>query len=163
MNARARVAGFFIGLAGGAALVAAAASAAIDPPARGHGQSDAPQGSRFAAGHDDALHVADATYHDDAPGPPLAFRGCSWFEHAGFSGRRGDAPAGANLSWVGSPLDNRISAVACREGCRLLASEDINYTGARRTFRGNTGDLGPAWNDRISALRVVCRAEPDRP
>ena len=134
------LAGLLIGIVAGAALAA--------PERR------APDG-RYAPWHGEA-QVADATYRDDAPGPAIGFQGCAWFEHADFGGRRGEARAGGHLNWVGPAWNDRISSVACHEGCRLIGSEDINYTGARRTFHGNVATLGAGWNDRISALRVVC-------
>ena len=154
---------FVAGIAGGAALGAASPLNLLDPPAKGHHQADhktSPgHASRFAAGDAHPHDIPDATYHDDAPGPPVGFRGCSWFAHANFGGRHGDTPGGASLGWVGRAMDDRISSIACHAGCRLLASEDINYTGARRTFRGNTADVGSGWNDRISALRVICASD----
>jgi hypothetical protein len=144
MEHRLGLAGLLIGIAGGGALAAEAEPA-------GHG--------RYAPWHGEA-HVADATYRDNAPGPDLGFRGCAWFEHAAFGGRRGEARDGVRMSWVGTAWNDRISSVACQDGCRLIGSEDINHGGARRTFRGNAGALGPQWNDRISAVRVVCSGGP---
>lgn len=134
------------GLAG--LLIGIVAGAALAVPER------TPDG-RYAPWHGEA-RVADATYHDDAAGPAIGFQGCTWFEHANFGGRRGEARHGTRLNWVGAAWNDRISSVACHEDCRLIGSEDINYTGARRTFHGNVAAFGPDWNDRISALRVVC-------
>lgn len=128
-------------------LIGAAAGAAMAEKPAGQG--------RFAPWHDES-RVADATYHDAAAGPASGVQGCAWFEHADFGGRRGEAPGGARLNWVGRAWNDRISSIACHEGCRLIGSEDINHTGAQRTFRGNVAALGAQWNDRISALRVVC-------
>jgi len=150
------LAAFAIGTASGCALALAVPAAAGAPPVPRAGVAP---GARFAPGHGRARHPADPIYRDDAPGPDIGFRGCLWFEHGDFRGRRGHTPAGANLDWVGRSMDDRISSVACHQDCRLLASEDINNTGARRAFRGNTGDVGPEWNDRISALRVVCEGD----
>lgn len=136
-----------LGILGLALGIAAGAALAAEPAGRG----------RYAPWHGEA-HVADATYHDDAAGPAIGFQGCVWYEDANFAGRRGEAQGGAHLNWVGRGWNDRISSIACHEGCRLIGSEDINYTGARRTFRGNVGALGPDWNDRISALRVACSA-----
>lgn len=136
--------GFAAGLAGGAGLVLSAGSAAREPAPRPQGQ---------AAGHS-----APRPRVAEPPGPEIGYRGCAYFENAGFAGRRGDVRAGATAEWVGAVWNERISSVACASGCRLIGYEHINYGGARRNFTGAVADAG-AWSDRISALRVVCAAD----
>lgn len=136
--------GFAIGLAGGVLATLTAAAWASDPPAR--------------AGHDShgTTHTAPAA--PAIPGPDIAFEGCVYFEDAGFAGRRVDVRGNSAVEWIGAAWNDRISSVACRAGCRLIGYEHINFGGARRSFTGAVADAGPDWNDRISALRVVCEA-----
>lgn len=93
------------------------------------------------------------------PGPEIGFRGCAYFEDAGFAGRRGDMREGASAEWVGAAWDNRISSVACASNCRMIGYADTNYGGGRRNFTGAVADVGVGWNDRVSALRVICTAD----
>lgn len=169
MQIRHRLAGLMIGIGGGAALAFAAAPESSDPPSSSHGA--APHGSpSHGATHHGATPAtgrwaAPAEYHPEdrhAAGhgaggnAPEVASGCAYFENAGFGGRRGDLRDGGAVEWLGRRWDNRISAIACHAGCRLLAYPDINFGGVRRVFTGGVGDVGPAWNDRISAVRVVC-------
>lgn len=142
-------AGFALGLAGGAGAMLSAPLAASDPPAKARASHNAPV-SRPA--HGDEAHAA-------VPGPEIGFRGCAYFENAGFAGRRGDVREGANVEWIGRAWDNRISSVACASGCRLIGYEHVNYGGARRNFTGAVADAGAGWDDKISALRVACAAD----
>lgn len=154
MDVTNRLALFAIGLAAGAALIAAS-----DPPPSGPARQDSrwnpgpahtghgPHGARHGGGHVDAAHAA---------GPEIGFRGCAFFEDEGFAGRRGELREGASVEWVGRAWNDRISSVACHPGCRLIGYVDINYGGQRRNLAGAVAALGPGWNDRISALRGVC-------
>ena len=140
---------FAIGVVSGAALVLSTPLAASDPPAKarsGHSEHATPAG----AGHTPSEPVV--------PGPDIDFRGCAYFETAGFAGRRADVREGASVEWVGSAWNDRISSVACASGCRLIGYEHVNYGGARRNFTGAVANAGAGWDDRISALRVVCTA-----
>src|ERR1700754_1571668 len=84
---------FAAGLAAGAILVLSAPLAASDPPPA---TQEAHGGQGDHAGHDqhgaqDASHRPEhASGHDAVPGPDIAFRGCAYFEDAGFAGRRVD-------------------------------------------------------------------------
>lgn len=86
----------------------------------------------------------------------VAPRTCVAFDEANYGGRRLEARDGVAMEWVGRQWNDRISSVACAPGCRLIAYQTIVYGGARATFTGGRPALGPVWNDRISALRVVC-------
>lgn len=86
----------------------------------------------------------------------LAARTCVAFEDENYRGRRLEAPDGAAMEWVGRQWNDRISSLACAPGCRLIAYQTIVYGGARANFTGARPALGPVWNDRISALRVIC-------
>ncbi len=153
------------GIAGGAALVLAAPLVASDPPAAAHPEAThsspaAAHGTgRWAPYHQTELTSDSHDGDHGVPGPEIADRACAYFENAGFGGRRGDVRDGGNVEWLGRRMDNRISAVACHAGCRLLAYPDINFGGARRVFTGAVANVGASWNDRISALRVICEAE----
>lgn len=84
---------------------------------------------------------------------------CTYFEHADFQGRRGRAGEGQVVAWVGREWNDLISSIECHPDCALEGFEHIDYGGERRRFPGRTPFVGPAWNDRISALRVICRPE----
>jgi hypothetical protein len=153
MHAERTLAMFLTGLAGGAALMLSAPSAASDPPAKArpaHGQ---------ASGHDAHGPSGHAAQTVAVPGPEIGFRGCAYFEDAGFGGRRGDVREGANVEWIGAAWNDRVSSVACADQCRLIGYEHINFGGMRRNFTGAVAEAGTGWDDRISALRVVCAAD----
>jgi hypothetical protein len=169
MHAKRGWVGLAIGTIVGAALAASTPLAASDPPAKEkHKQShqtqpaaahggrwhDAPtaaHGSTHGAGHG-----GEAAHEGHASGPEVSFRGCAFFDNAGFAGRRGEIRDGASVEWLGRGWSDRISSAVCHPGCRLIGYADINYGGARRNFSGAVADLGTGWNDRISALRAVC-------
>ena len=184
------LASLLTGIAGGAALALGAPLAASDPPAAAHGaghaekaghppasthhqtgehqQADAPHGTgRWSAPHQyspDAHH--ETAGNGGMPAPEVAFRGCAYFENAGYGGRRGEVRDGGNVEGLGRQWDNRISAAACHEGCRLLAYPDINFGGARRVLTGAVANVGHGWDDRISSVRVICEgagAHEERP
>lgn len=141
--------GLAIGLVLGAAL--GAPLIAGDGP-KAPKQKSAPKAAAHGeAGHGPASQPA-------VPGPEIGFRGCAYFEDAGFAGRRGEIREGAPAEWVGADWDNRISSVACASQCRMIGYGDINYGGGWRSFAGAVADVGTGWNDRISALRIVCAA-----
>jgi len=137
-----------IGLVVGAAL--AAPLIAADGP-KAPKQRPAPHG----ASHGSLAQSPEPS----VPGPEIAFRGCAYFENAGFAGRRADMRAGESAEWVGAAWDNRISSVACASNCRMIGYADTDYGGGRRNFTGAVADVGTAWNDRVSAARVVCTEE----
>lgn len=135
---------FAIGLAGGASLTLTATAWASDPPApSGHGAHGA---------------APSAPAEPAVPGPEIAFQGCAYFEDAGFGGRRVDVRENSAIEWIGAGWNDRISSVACHAGCRLVGYEHINFGGARRNFSGAVADVGPGWDNKISALRVICAA-----
>lgn len=134
------------GAAAGAALVfSAAPGAAWDEPkgkAGGHERTSLP------------YQVPEA-----GEPPEIGYRGCATFEEEDYRGQRTDVRAEASVEWVGAERDNRISSLACASGCRLLAYDQINFGGARRSYSGAARALGESWNDRISALRVICAGD----
>ncbi|MDQ8757827.1 peptidase inhibitor family I36 protein [Sphingosinicella sp. LHD-64] len=138
---------FAVGVLSGAALLLSP-SLAADPPRK------APPAHDTRGPHPGRDIVQEAA----VPGPEIGFRGCAYFADAGFAGQRADVQDGASVEWLGRAWDNRISSVACASGCRLIGYENINYGGARRNFTGAVADAGAGWNDRVSALRVVCAA-----
>jgi hypothetical protein len=147
MRVARNLAAFTLGIMGGAALMLSAPLAASDPPPKaqaGHGAHAA----RTEEGHSAQV--------DAVPGPEIGFRGCAYFENAGFAGRRADVREGASVEWIGAAWNDRISSVACASGCRLIGYEHINYGGTRRNFSGAVAEAGAGWDDKISALRVVC-------
>lgn len=153
MQAKRTLAVFLTGVAGGAALMLSAPSAASDPPAKArpaHGQ---------ASGHDGHSSSGHAAQAAAIPGPEIGFRGCAYFEDTGFRGRRADAREGANVEWIGAAWNDRVSSVACAGGCRLIGYEHINFGGPRRNFTGAVAEADAGWDDKISALRVVCAAD----
>lgn len=122
--------------------------------------ADGPKAPKQRPAQHGSAHGARSSAPQPAvPGPDIGFRGCAYFEDAGFAGRRGDLRAGDSAEWIGAAWDNRISSVACASQCRLVGYADTNYGGARRNFSGAVADVGEGWNDRISALRVVCAAD----
>lgn len=137
---------FAIGVLSGAALMLSTPLAASDPPAK----AQAGHGAHTGDGH--------AAAAETVPGPDIGFRGCAYFETAGFAGRRVDVREGASVEWIGPEWNDRISSVACAGGCRLIGYEHVNYGGARRNFSGAVAEAGAGWDDKISALRVVCTA-----
>lgn len=140
----------FIGAAIGASGLALAVPglAREDPPAKTTHGAQAQHGQHHDA-HEQIVR----------PAPAIAYRGCAAFDEADYGGRRTDVRADVAIEWLGAAGDNRISAVACASGCRLLGYEHINFGGARRSFSGGTADVGEAWNDRISAVRVICAGD----
>lgn len=141
--------GFALGLTGGALLAVTAAAWASDPPAQAERDG---HGARPATSAEPAI-----------PGPEIAFQGCAYFEDAGFRGRRVDVRENSTLEWIGAAWNDRISSVACHAGCRLIGYEHINFGGARRNFVGAVAEAGAGWDNRISALRVVCTAPSPAP
>lgn len=83
-------------------------------------------------------------------------RSCVAFDDETYSGRRLEARDGVAYEYVGARWNDRISSIACAPGCRLIAYQTIVFGGARASFTGARPQLGPVWNDRISALRVAC-------
>lgn len=138
--------GFAIGMGGGALMTLAVAAWASDPPA--------------PSGHDAHGTRPPAPAAPAVPGPGIAFQGCAYFEDTGFAGRRADVRENSAIEWIGTAWNDRISSVACHAGCRLIGYEHINFGGARRNFTGAAPEVGPGWDNRISALRVVCAAQP---
>jgi len=134
------------GAAAGAALVfSAAPGAAWDEPkgkAGGHERTSLP------------YQVPEA-----GEPPEIGYRGCAYFEAPDYRGRRADVRADSTIEWVGADWDNRISSLACASGCRLLAYDQINFGGARRSYSGAARALGEDWSGRISALRVICAGD----
>lgn len=138
----------YLGLALAAGLVTGAALAMTDgPPAPGN------QSARWRpwTGYEPAAEPGEGLVPAN-----IAPRTCAAFEDENYNGRRLDAPDGAALEYVGRGWNDRISSVACAPGCRLIAYQTIVFGGARANFTGSRPSLGPVWNDRISALRVVC-------
>jgi len=130
-----------------AGTMAGAALAAGDPPV------GANQESRWRAPGEYQLMPQPA---EGGTAPDIAARSCAVFENENFTGRRLDARDGAAMEWVGRSWNDRISSVACAQGCRLIAYQTIVFGGARANFTGARPALGTAWNDRISAIRVAC-------
>ncbi|MGQ0589367.1 MAG: hypothetical protein ACT4N8_07535 [Sphingosinicella sp.] len=133
------------GAAAGAALVFSAVPGAA---------WDEPKGK---AGKHDRYSLPTQVPEAGEP-PEISYRGCATFEEEDYRGRRVDVRAEASVEWVGADRDNSISSLACASGCRLLAYARINFGGARRSYRGAARALGE-WNDRISALRVICAGD----
>jgi len=92
--------------------------------------------------------------------PAVGPGSCAAFADPDYRGAALRVQDGRPLEWVGRAWDNRLSSVACAPGCRLIAYQHINYGGARATFSGAFARLGEVFDDRISAARVVCGAEP---
>ena len=162
-----RLVGFAVGMAIGAGLTSAMPLAASDPepprPAPGGRWAPPPERPAPRPHGDEAHHGADAAHdtHGEGAAPAIGFRGCAFFAETGFLGRRGEARDGASLEWIGDAWNDHIESVACHPGCRLFGFADVNFGGARRVFAGASADVGPEWNRRISAIRVVCEpAEP---
>lgn len=82
---------------------------------------------------------------------------CTYYEHANYAGRREGIRDGEELRSLGGGWNDVISSVSCRPGCELTAYEHSEFRGAVQSYRGETGFVGPQWNDRISALRAQCR------
>ena len=84
---------------------------------------------------------------------------CAAFADADYHGAALRLRDGQALEWVGRAWDNRISSVACAPGCRLIGYHHINYGGARANF-ATVESVGPVFDDRISAARVLCGGTP---
>ncbi len=90
------------------------------------------------------------------PEPAQRYLGCTAHEHANFGGAR--LPLGpGEYPFVGEGWNDRISAISCTPGCRIVAYEHANFGGARQVFAGSVGFVGQFWNDRISSAQVSCR------
>lgn len=85
---------------------------------------------------------------------------CTAFADPDFGGAALPIRDGQPLEWVGRTWDNRLSSVACAPGCRFIAYQHINYGGPRASFAGAFARLGEVFDNRISAARVTCGAEP---
>lgn len=128
-------------------ILAGAALAASDPPASSEDEAR----WRPWTGYEPV-----AEPEEGAAPANLAERTCAAFENDNYGGNRLEAPDGAAMEWVGRQWNDRISSLACAPGCRLIAYQTIVFGGARANFTGARPSLGPVWNDRISALRVMC-------
>ena len=91
-------------------------------------------------------------------GPPVGFRGCIYYQHAGFQGERQSIADGTRRRYVGDPWNDQISSIACnrRAACRLTVFQHRDYGGARRTFYPNIQYVGDGWNDQISSMIAQC-------
>lgn len=98
------------------------------------------------------------------PGAAAADQGaCTVYEHADFAGEKRVFDRDAGTRYFGGDSlpndpgwDDRISSVRCRPGCELTGYDSAEETGAYAFFSGETRNVGPAMNDRISAVRVNC-------
>lgn len=98
------------------------------------------------------------------PGAVAADQGaCTVYEHADFAGEKRAFERDAGTRRFGGSLlrddvswDDRISSVRCRAGCELTGYDSAEETGGYAFFSGETRNVGPAMNDRISAVRVNC-------
>lgn len=142
---------FVAGLAGGTALMLSSPLAASDPPPKATPARDQVSGHASYGSSNPVTQLA-------VPGPEIGFRGCAYFENDGFAGRRVDVREGTSVEWIGAPWNDRISSIACAGGCRLIGYENINFGGARRNFTGAVTEAGAGWDNKISALRVICAA-----
>jgi len=92
--------------------------------------------------------------------PPVSAGSCTAFADPDYGGAALRVQDGQPLEWVGRAWDNRLSSVACAPGCRFLAYQHINFGGPRASFGGAFARLGEVFDNRISAARVTCGAEP---
>ena len=88
-------------------------------------------------------------------GPNIEFRGCMYYEHANFEGKRSSIPGGIRRR-LGSEWDDEISSIACNPYCNLTVYEYRDFNGAGHTFSGNISFVGEAWNDDISSMVASC-------
>jgi len=89
--------------------------------------------------------------------PQVPFRGCYIYQHSDFQGGRGNIPLGEPLKVLGNAWNDKISSIACSEGCGLQVWEHTGFGGAKKTFWGLTAYVGNAWNDQISSVAAVCQ------
>jgi hypothetical protein len=89
--------------------------------------------------------------------PQVPFRGCYIYQHIDFQGGRGNIPLGEPLKVLGHAWNDKISSIACSEGCGLQVWEHAGFGGTKKTFWGLTAYVGNAWNDQISSVAAVCQ------
>ena len=96
-------------------------------------------------------------------GPQPSFRGCVYYQHAGFQGERQAIAAGTRRRYVGDHWNDQISSIACNRNafCRLIVYEHRDYGGASRIFYPNVQYVGDEWNDRISSMIARCGDSKD--
>lgn len=113
--------------------------------------------STFAAG----LAIAAQSVAAQGPvgttgGPRVSFRGCIYYQHAGFEGAQNWIGGGTRRRYVGDGWNDQISSIACNRNCYLIVYEHRDYGGERRAFYPNIQYVGDAWNDRISSMIARC-------
>ncbi len=90
------------------------------------------------------------------PGPNVTIRGCYYYEHDNFGGKRREMPVGLNRAYVGDSWNDEISSIACSYGCALRVWEHRDFKGAAITLSGAVSYVGDAWNDKISSMKPLC-------
>ena len=87
--------------------------------------------------------------------PQVQFRGCVYYEHAGWQGKWRSIPGGTRRMSVGASWNDLISSFACSPACRVVAFTD-DFKGQRAEF-ATTSYVGDPWNDKISSMIAMCQ------
>ena len=85
--------------------------------------------------------------------------GCVAFDGESLTGRSLNLEPGANFPALGRRWNDRISSAQCSRGCVMAVFTDENFAGRSGRVEGRANSLGGRFNDRISSLKVACRAE----
>ena len=83
--------------------------------------------------------------------------GCIVFTDENFGGASRNMIRGM-LGYVGDPLNDQISSIACTTDCSMTTYQDRDFHGPSHSWRSNIAYVGDGWNDRISSLIVECKS-----
>lgn len=83
--------------------------------------------------------------------------GCWYYDEAGFQGARAKIIPDDGAATLPAEWNDRISSLTCHPLCALVAYDEENRSGAKKSFKGDVRSIPEAWDDRISAMSVSCR------